>query len=311
MSEETINTRNKRRPWIADTLSFIMPGLGHVYCGRLVKGLVLLFIFGLPVIALETLMIFKTSAVTMPLALIAIILSYMLYFVVIVDSHYLARNTKVDYALKEYNRWYVYMLLVLINMGSSVTVALSIRANYFEAFYVPSFSMFPTIHNGDRFITNKIVYKNTDPQRGDIVVFKNPENRHMNYIKRIVAIAGDTVEMKSGELIINGQTLQRTSLGPVKLEKQNGEIEGQITTEQNGRAEYRIFLANESQRDKNVITDFDPIKVPQNHCFVLGDNRFESKDSRHFGAVPLATIKGRAGFLYFPSEDWSRFGKMN
>ena len=81
-----------------------------------------------------------------------------------------------------------------------------------------------------------------------------------------------------------------------------------VFEEINGNMKYNIFLA-ESPHNKTT-GDFEKITVPEHHCFVLGDNRNLSRDSRDFGPVPLATIKGRADYIYWPAMDWSHFGKI-
>ena len=83
--------------------------------------------------------------------------------------------------------------------------------------------------------------------------------------------------------------------------------QGQVYTEHNGRAEYRIFLADAGPSEES---DLGEITVPPHHCFVLGDARDNSLDSRQFGPIPYALIKGRADYLYCPAGDWSRFGRL-
>jgi signal peptidase I len=198
--------------------------------------------------------------------------------------------------------------------GGSTQIAFNVKANLVEAFRVPASSNYPTIVPSDRILANKIAYKTTDPKRGDLVVFLNPENRRINYIKRVVAIAGDTVEIKEGQLYVNDQKLQRkilpqSTLDNIRIKNFMGEpLKGDVFEEINGGAKYKIFLSG-SPHDETS-SDFAKITIPKYHCFVLGDNRNNSLDSRHFGPVPLATIKGRADYLYFPAKDWSRFGRI-
>jgi signal peptidase I len=302
----------KRRPLVAIVLSLIMPGLGHVYCGKIIVGLLLAFVAVLPL----PLNMFKLSihhkyhSVT-GVVFIGLLLSILIYLVAIIDSAYKAKQAKPDFALKDYNRWYAYVLLVLISTGGSTGTAMYVRANYIEAFRVPTASNYPTIVPNDRFLANKLVYSSKDPKRGDMVVFINPENRQINFIKRVVAIAGDTVEIKGGELYINDQKLPRqklpdTVLSNIRIKVDGTPLEGDTFEETNGKVKYKIFLAK-APHDKTS-GDFVKITVPSYHCFVLGDNRTLSQDSRHFGPIPLATIKGRADYLYWPAKDWSRFG---
>jgi signal peptidase I len=215
--------------------------------------------------------------------------------------------------MKDYNRWYVYIVLVLLNTASSLVATLSVRANYCEAFRVPTASSYPTIVPGDRLLANKIAYDRSDPERGDLVVFINPENREVNFIKRVVAVAGDTVEIKDAWLYINDRKIPRRALGQsaldnIRIEFNCEPLEGEVYCETNGDAQYKIFLAR-APHDKTS-SDFARMTVPEHHCFVLGDNRNLSHDSRHFGPVPLATIKGRAEYLYWPVEGWSRFESL-
>lgn len=312
MTIETANGK-KRKPLTAIILSLIMPGLGHVYCGRIVKGLLLAFLSGVFVpIILLTLMV-DYSAVRMVIIGTSLFGSLVVQLIAIIDSYYVAVHTKPDYQLKEYNRWYVYVLLILIAMGGSTEVASNVRANYLEAFRIPNASNYPTLVPNDRFLANKLTYENNNPERGDLVVFLNPENRHQNYIKRIVAVAGDTIEIRNHELYINDNKLVRKELPQSALDKiriylKDSPLEGQVLEEINGDTTYKIFFVN-PPHDHNSL-DFAKITVPEHHCFVLGDNRCLSHDSRHFGPVPLTSIKGRADYLYCPAKDWSRFGKI-
>ena len=314
MAEETVNIKYRRLPWLAVILSWIMAGLGHIYCGRFVKGLVLAFLTCIFVPVLFGRLSVSNSSVRIAVIIAALFASSAVWLVAIIDSWYTARHTADSYTLKDYNRWYVYVLLVLMGTGGSTQIAFNIRMNLLEAFRVPSASNYPTIDPNDRLLANKLAYKTSDPKRGDLVVFINPENRGENYIKRVVAIAGDTVEIKDDQLYINDEKLQRqvfaqSTLDNIRVEVKGEPLEGDIFEETNGNAKYKIFLA-ETSNDKTP-SDFAKITVPEHHCFVLGDNRSNSYDSRHFGPVPLATVKGRADYLYWPAKDWSRFGRIS
>ncbi|MHC4119536.1 MAG: signal peptidase I [Planctomycetota bacterium] len=313
VDESIINTSNRRRPWLAVVLSLIMPGLGHTYSGRFPRGLVFLFVCFVPIMLLQAGRIFELFGPVLLGVVVLLTAAPLIHIVATIDSYYIARHTKPDYRMKDYNRWYVYVTLALLNTASSLDATLSLRANYLEAFRVPSASNYPTIVPNDRLIANKIVYNHSDPEKGDLVVFTNPENRNQNYIKRVVAVAGDTLEIKDGRLYINDRQIPHRELTESVLKSMrievNGEpLEGRAYCETNGDAQYTIFLARTA--GDQAPPDFEKTTVPQHHCFVLGDNRNLSRDSRQFGPVPLATIKGRADYLYWPVEGWARFGTL-
>jgi signal peptidase I len=313
MDEQIVQNRYQRHIWLAVLMSLIMPGLGQVYCGRLKRGLVLNFLNILPLPIIIGLFSLSDSPSLMQIVIAMILAGGIVQLTAIIDSVFLAKRTGTDYQLKDYNTPLVYVLLVLIVTGGSIGSALYIRDQGLEAFRVPTASCYPTIVPNDRILVNKFVYNKKNPTKGDLVVHNNPNNHHENYIKRIVAVAGDTVEMKDNHLYINGRELPQrklpdSTLDNIRITERGIQIEGEVFEETNDNAKYNIFLMD-SLHDKELV-DFEKIKVPEHHCFVLGDNRNNSIDSRDFGPVPLATIKGRADYIYWPSMDWSHFGKI-
>lgn len=135
-------------------------------------------------------------------------------------------------------------------------------------------SMVPTLHSGDYLITEKVTYRFGGPKRGDIIVLKNPRDESQDFIKRIMAIPGDTIKVENNLVFVNGQ-LQNESYLP----------SGTIT------------------RPGNFLTDGTQIKAGSNQYFVFGDNRNHSSDSREWGAVTREEIVGRAFFRYWPPKD--------
>jgi signal peptidase I len=312
MDEQVLQNRYKRHIWLAVLLSLIMPGLGQVYCGRLKRGLVLNFLNILPLPIIIGLFSLSDSPSMMQIAIALLLAGGIVQLTAIIDSAFLAKRS-AGYQLKDYNSPLVYVLLVLIVTGGGIGSALYLRNQRLEAYRVPAASCYPTIMPNDRILANKHAYNRTDPKRGDLVVHICPFDRHSNYIKRIVAVAGDTVEMKDNQLYINGHKLTRRKLPESTLDKiritvEGKPLEGEAFEETNGNAKYNIFLA-EPPRD-DTAGDFEKITVPEHHCFVLGDNRNNSRDSRHFGPGPLATIIGRADYIYWPAKDWSHFGRI-
>jgi len=316
----TTETRQQRRyPWIAALLSLITPGLGHIYCGELAKGLLLAFLYAvlLPLCASVGAWISLPSACGIPCSmeygvLVALAAVFVLWIAAVVSSFRSALRTRYDYKRKEYNKWGVYLLLFLTFSGSSIAAAFSIRAGLVVPFRIPTASNYPTLVKGDQFFANKIVYWRQEPRRGDLVVFDSGQYRNGRrdlYIKRIVAIGGDTVEIRNNSLFINGTQLYRDEILERTEEAQKREYPGRVYMEENDGASYMICLLDKPSSYKYT-TNFPHMVVPQGHCFLLGDNRNLSKDSRYAGTSPLSSIVGRADFRYYPAQSWRRFGRI-
>lgn len=314
MTEETTSKSTKRHAWLAVGLSILMPGVGHVYSGKMLRGLVfgLIYAMGIPVALGLLAYVSPTSTVTFGLLMAVAALGVVVGAAV--DAHRLACRTRSDYTLKAYNCPGIYVLLGLMIQGSCLGYALHVRSTLFEAFRVPAASEYPNIVPNDRLLADKIAYRKADPEVGDVVIFRPPsETWRMNYIKRIVALGGDTVEIKDGVLYVNDKALPRRQLGPGRTHVRNDDgsvrvMEGDIFAETNGRVTYKILL--KSGRSE-AVSDFPKMTVPEHYCFVLGDNRDYSFDSRQFGPIPYAVIVGRADYIYWPADTWARFGRID
>lgn len=155
---------------------------------------------------------------------------------------------------------------LLQSLVIAAVLALIIRSFLFTPFYIPSPSMEPTLYPGDRIIVNRLAYRLGEPQRGDVVVFRYPLDPSRDYVKRVVAVGGDTVEARDNVLYINGQPQPPASYLPPGV----------------------------------VYSDFGPIKVPPNNYFMMGDNRNNSADSRVWGTLDRKLIIGKAVLVYWP-----------
>lgn len=210
----------------------------------------------------------------------------------------------------------------------ALVLALVIRTLLFQPFSIPSGSMRPTLLEGDYLFVTKWAYGyskhslpfspplfsgriwGAEPQRGDVVVFKFPPNPSIDYIKRVIGLPGDKVQVRGGQVFINGQPVPR---------EQVGEIENPDITEVNRPVPvYRETLPNGVSYDTLDLTpnslgdetrEFD---VPAGHYFMMGDNRDNSSDSRfQVGMVPFENLVGRANIIFFsiaggnsPLEIW-------
>ncbi len=185
--------------------------------------------------------------------------------------------------------WRELPLLVVV----ALVVAVLIKTFLVQAFYIPSASMADTLVEGDRVMVNKLAYRFGEPGRGDVIVFDSPleedgdgENllsalvRHIAeslglsspesaLIKRVIAVGGETIEIVEGRVLVDGTAIDEPYL-----------------------------------RDGTQMPDFGPEAIPEDHVFVMGDNRQASQDSRRFGPIPVDDIVGRAFVRVWPPSRW-------
>ena len=281
------------------------PGLGHVYCGKFSKGLGLFLLN----FALTPVFAFALKYISSIIAIVAIgislVFTVIIFIYAVIDSFLLAKKAGKEYRLKNYNRWYIYLLVVVIGLSFSMGIELYSKNHIIAPYRTPTSSMVPNLLTGDYFFINKSAYDTSVPEKGDIVLFTSPDQRHIEYIKRVIALPGDTIEVKNSVVFLNNSPLrlhpvQDDSLSPIK-----NHLTGDVMVEENNGRQYKIMIEENHRQDE----DFEKTTVPTKTCFVLGDNRTNSRDSRYFGPIPLTDIKGRVEFIYFPAETWKRFGK--
>jgi signal peptidase I len=153
-------------------------------------------------------------------------------------------------------------------IGTALAIALLIKTFLFQAFYIPSESMVPTLQKDDRVLVNKLSYKLHDIHRGDIVVFEKPEDEASDIkdlVKRVIALPGETVEGRDGHIYIDDKLLKEPYLP-----------EGTVTSQ------------------------FEARTIEPNAIWVMGDNRSQSRDSRFFGAIPQSDVVGRVFVRIWP-----------
>jgi signal peptidase I len=148
---------------------------------------------------------------------------------------------------------------------TAVVIAFVVKWLIVQPFYIPSQSMEPTLVPGDQVLVSKFIYRFVSPEPGNIIVFIPPNNENVDFIKRIVAVGGDTVQVKEGLVFVNGKQLQM---------------------------DYRT--------EPGDYSNFGPKRIPEDFVFVMGDNRSNSMDSRVFGPVPKKNILGRAFMIHWP-----------
>jgi signal peptidase I len=197
-----------------------------------------------------------------------------------------------------------------------VVLVLGFRSTFFEPFKIPSGSMIPTLLIGDFILVNKFSYGfkvpfsdwfsdptyitgPEHPERGDVVVFKYPRQPDLNYIKRVVGLPGDTVQVIEKEVYINDTPITANDFDGKKImddmdEKYKG-FDFKFFKTKTGKHTHIAQI----NRDNAFNADFPKIRVPAGHFFVMGDNRDFSSDSRSWGFVPFENIKGRALLVWF------------
>lgn len=153
-----------------------------------------------------------------------------------------------------------------VTFAFAIVISFGIREAVAQPFVIPSGSMIPTINIGDRILANKLVYRIRTPQRGEIVVFQPPsELGSTPFVKRLIGLPGDTIEVKDGKVYVNGKIFRKGFTGKMNY-------------------------------------NYGPVKVPYKRIFLLGDNRDNSFDSHVWGFVPMKNIIGEGFIIYWPPQ---------
>ena len=198
-----------------------------------------------------------------------------------------------------------------------------VRSFLFEPFKIPSSSMVPTLRIGDRIFVSKFDYglaipftkfeflKISAPKRGDVIVFLFPKDESLHYIKRVVGLPGDKISFKGKDLFINGELVKKERVSdPKVIELVTGskEITGELYQETLGTAVHYVRYAKGSSYDfqRETLSEV----IPPDEFFVAGDNRDDSYDSRSWGTVPRANIKGKAQIVWLSLDQEENWGDL-
>lgn len=198
----------------------------------------------------------------------------------------------------------------------AILIAVVIRTFLYEPFKIPSGSMYPSLYVGDFLFVSKYTYGyskhsfpfsigmfngriwSDKPERGDVVVFKFPQDNRTDYIKRVIGLPGDKIKLENGRLYINGSLVEREQIDDFVLRDKYGNVERfrqYIETLPNG-VEHKIIEVSDSELYDNV----PELTVPEGNYFMMGDNRDRSDDSRvNVGFVPFENLVGKARVLFF------------
>lgn len=266
-----------KKSWLAVFLSTLLPGIGQFYNLQILKGIS--FIIATVVLALIAKIHYSLEVLLFPLYFFALKDAF--------ESSEIINRSSRTFLKTEGNLVRAFIILMIaievIPFGDIV------KTHIIQAYKIPAASMLPTLEIGDHILVNKTSWGKASNKRGEIVVFKYPEDPQRNFIKRIVAIGGDTIEIRNKVVYVNGSSLSEP------------------------------YIQHTDPLIKQVRTDprdnVGPYTVPQNKFFVMGDNRDQSYDSRYWGYVPDEYIIGKALKIYWSWDTkntkvrWDRIGK--
>jgi signal peptidase I len=215
----------------------------------------------------------------------------------------------------------------VLSLGTALLIVFMIRWSIVESFKIPSGSMIPTLAIGDYLFVNKFSYglkipftdikliDRAGPARGDVIVFKYPKNESIYFIKRVIGIPGDTIELRDKALYLNGKAVPEDQLSP---EQTKAILDSNVTFDPQYTVEHPIInLEHLPGKDHIMMNDpaayqgrnFGPFTVPEASYFAMGDNRDVSNDSRFWGTVPAKNIAGRAVIVWL--SIWADFSTSN
>jgi signal peptidase I len=218
-------------------------------------------------------------------------------------------------------RWgKIALIVVAVILAIPLFSPIVLRTFLFHPFYIPASSMMPTLLVGDSLFVSKYAYGysryslpfsprlfpgrifGSVPERGDVVVFRIPKDNSVDYIKRVVGLPGDRIQMQQGLLYINGVPVVRQRLSDIAVDEPCGIGDGNRTKRWRETLMNGVSYETLDCVDNGFYDNTNVYQVPDGHIFVLGDNRDNSTDSRVLSAVgyiPLENIVGRAGLIYF------------
>jgi signal peptidase I len=269
---------SRRRPLVAGLLSLAMAGLGQLYNGEPKKAAVLYLC------EYALLLVFAVLACRSFVALLTCIVFAIVFQIVVIAEAAVRARRLGSIQLRRFNRWYVYVAVYAVLAFIFLPLAGSVYkgAGYGgKAFRIPSRTMSPTLVPGDHIMAELGSFESRDLRRGDIVVFEYPEDRSKDFIKRVIALGGEELEIRDKRVFIDGKPVQ--------------DPWGVFTSS--------VVLPGKFPPRDNLA----PTKIPEGTVFVMGDNRDDSFDSRYFGPVSSKLIRGKALYIYW-SDDLGRIG---
>jgi signal peptidase I len=311
----------RRYPWIAVFLALFSPVFALLYAARVWRALG--YLVAVPVVYLIALGLNAYVGITVNVAIA--VAGVGLLLVGAVDGYRCARAWPESARLPWCARALWLVPIVIVGLLGQI----ALRAFVFEAFHIPAGSMLPTLRVGDYIAVSKSAYglrlPEVDgrlsgrgaPARGEVVVFRYPENTRLNYIKRVIGVPGDRVEYHDKRLVINGRTVERSALDRdsadgTQVKRFQETLGGHTYTILIDPGAPPIELASVRPFASRERCEYNKegfrCVVPAGNYFVMGDNRDGSSDSRYWGFVPDANLVGRAFMIWSSQRHPERIG---
>ena len=277
-----------KEPLLAIMLTIMVTGLGQVYARKIRRGILF---FCIPIIISIPLVLYVLNPQTTinPILLLILFIGICFAIFVIVDAYRCAKAYNTDNNL---NRnitagkralYIIGIIFVAFIFSPSEIVAkhlaFYIRNNVAQAFKIPTETMKPALLKGDLILADKAIYKKSEPRRGDVIVFIYPQDPKKMFVKRLVGLPGETIEIKNGSIIINSESVKENVI----------------------KSKYYYNKGDYAKEGQQT-------KIPDDGYFVLGDNSASSLDSRYWGFVPKKNLIGKAYKIYYP---FGRSGPIN
>ncbi|MES2933906.1 MAG: signal peptidase I [Pseudomonadota bacterium] len=302
------NPVKPRKPVIALLMSLVLPGFGQLYNGDVNRAIWLFLCFAflsVPGIALVAL--YVPSGWMLPTLALSLTLTLAVWFYGMFDAWRSARHL-ADFVARDWQTSGMYMLILLVCNGLALPALIgSVRTHQVESFRVPSASMNPGIVSGDVIFADKRYNCPGCKQgvkRGDIAIFASPNDRSQYFIKRIIGLPGDHIQIKNQQVWVNGSALSSV---------QNNPADGTPVTESIDGQQWQVEWKASEQSNNKPSQDIGAT-VPAGQVFMLGDKRNASMDSRLFGTVSLQDVLGKARQIWFSSGPdgvrWDRLGMV-
>ena len=277
----------KRSLWLAAALSIVSVGLGHMYSGKLKRG-ILIAVFSLILgnLVYATILFWDFSPLNI---LLPITIALGFWALLVIDAWRTARNQSEEFECRSYNGIWHYLLYFLIFFVIT-WFGLPVIGRY-QSFKMPAASMENTLFSGEMFMARLTSNETNMPSRGEILIFLFPVDGTTKFLKRCIGVPGDTIEILDKQLFVNGDPAS----DPPTVKYIDTKVNGQqlIQPRRPGGLDSR--------------DNFGPYVVPINYYFMMGDSRDNSFDSRYWGPVHKESIIARPHRIYY-SKNWKRIG---